>query len=134
MSPSITANARVIEGEPGDLTNDPNAGPLVLNFSQDAYDLNVGLFLDMASEMINEDTFISVLLRFCSRQTKWHYPWQNAKSAFSLIILECAITVAKDDQTTIEGPILDWGTKTKLFWLALQSHFSLTIIVLMDSV
>lgn len=74
MSPSITANAHVIEGEPGDLTNDPNAGPLVLNFSQDAYDLNVGLFLDMASEMINEDTFISVLLRFCSRQTKWHYP------------------------------------------------------------
>lgn len=59
MSPSIEANVDVIEGEPGALTNDPvlNAGPLVLNFSQGVHDLNVCLFLNAPSEMINEKLF-----------------------------------------------------------------------------
>lgn len=50
MSPSIKANVGVIEGERGDLTNNPvpNASPLVLNFSQGAHDLNVRLFFKRA--------------------------------------------------------------------------------------
>lgn len=98
----------VIEGERGDLTDEPmpNVGSLVLNFSQCVHDLNVCLFLNAASNMINEDTLIGVLLRSSSRKSSGIIHDKIEMSSFSLIILECAITVTMDEKTTIEGPVL----------------------------
>lgn len=103
--------------------------------------------------MINEDTLKLFCWDSAAEKSSGIIHYKAEMSSFSLIILECAITVTMDDQTTIEGPVLNWETKTKLFWLAnfisyiliaflnpagklaLKSHFSLIIIVvIVDSV
>lgn len=134
MSPSIKGNVDVADAEAGDLTNDPvpSACVLVLNFSQGVRDSNVSLFFNAPSEMINEDALRCVFLRCSRRKIKWLNPWPNWNEPIPppphTHALGCAITATTDDQSTVEGAVLNRETKTKLFCLANFTIFHLNCI------